>query len=101
MGLVWPKQSISRKRRILKKQPPHAPFSCRIQGGGLSVQLSTPQALNTGPPPALEANTEMASMFKLIQDMSTTMKTLATKSDLQGLIQKKYESIEKRSLNMT
>ena len=71
------------------------------------MHLNTPQAqaLSTGPPPpapgaapappapALGANQDAAGMYKLIHDMSVTMKTLATKEDLQSLTQK-YDSIE-------
>ena len=84
-----------------------------LQAGDLAVHLSTPQtqALSTGPPPpvlgatpaapappnpAPGANNDMANMYKLIHDMSVTMKTLATKEDLQSLTQK-YDSIEKKN----
>ena len=84
-----------------------------LQAGDLAVHLSTPQAqaLSAGPPPpdlgatpaapappnpALGANHDMANMYKLIHDMSVTMKTLATKEDLQSLTQK-YDSIEKKN----
>ena len=105
-------KSIEKSDKEPKSAQPTPRVPAGLQAGDLAVRLSTPQAqlLSAGPPPpdlgatpaapappnpAPGANNDMANMYKLIHDMSVTMKTLATKEDLQSLTQK-YDSIEKK-----
>ena len=103
-------KAIEKSDKETKSAQPTPRVPAGIQTGDLSVHLSTPQvqALSTGPlppalgaapappAPALGANQDMAGMYKLIHDMSVTMKTLATKENLWSLTQK-YDSIEKKN----